>query len=95
MTEIAVRVFLIFEIPALLPTEPRGGNMSLKAQRTLDSTRPMIALTLRQWPRATDADYHDEDPDGPVVGRTSLMAFAALAVAALCLIAPDILGVKL
>jgi len=59
--------------------------------RELDSIyRATVAMTLERWPGAYEGR--------PVAsGRRSLLvlpALAVVAVAALCLISPDILGVK-
>jgi len=60
--------------------------------RELDSIyRATVAMTLERWPGA-----YDERPVAS--GRRSRLVLPALvvvAVAALCLITPDILGVKL
>lgn len=86
---------------ALSPAEPVGGTMnhipSLNARTCADFdlvARPMTAATLKHWRSATDADYHDENPDDPPFALRKRVVFVAMAVAALCLISPEILSLK-
>jgi hypothetical protein len=52
-----------------------ASSNSRTSENELDS---VSTKTLNHWPRARDVDYHDEDPDRPVISRRMRLLVVAL-----------------